>query len=475
MFRQFLRRLATAPKPTLQDVVIVGGGPAGLSIMAALKNSPKTRHLQCTLVEGLDLGPVRAFGASPPENFTNRVVSLTPKSVDFMQTKSGSWPFIHEDRVKFYDNMVAYDSQDSDARIHFDAGSVFDDAGNLSVIAAMSEVVNIQSSLLGKIDSLNKELPETETAQVIDKAKVVDIKLDPQTGLDWPVLTLDNGDAYQARLLVGADGQNSPVRKFAHIESRGWAYDRFGVVGTLKLQYEDYRSIAWQRFLTTGPLAILPLPNDNATFVWSSTPELAEILLKVDDAIFPHLINAGMTLEEVDLNYIYKMLQADPSDARVVDEITWRMSKIAPEVLEEKFPVPVAEVLPGTRARFPLKFLQADSYCAPRVALVGDAAHTVHPLAGQGLNMGQTDVEALVEAVEKGLDRGLDIGSTLVLENFNAKAWPSNHALMGVCDKLHKVFLTDFGPLVFLRGLGLKSLNLVDTVKNMMIQAISGR
>lgn len=470
---QFLRLLATSAKPVLQDVVIVGGGPAGLSILAALKNSQKTRHLQCTLVEGSSLEPVRKFGESPPENFTNRVVSLTPKSVEFMQTKSGLWPYIHEDRVKFYDNMVAYDSQDADARIHFDAGSVFDAQGDLTVIAAMAEVVNIQSSLLAKIEALNEEVEEPAT--IIDQAKVVDISTNSELGLDWPVVTLDNGESFQTRLLIGADGQNSPVRKFAHIESRGWAYDRFGVVGTIKMQFEDYRAIAWQRFLTTGPLAILPMPDDNATFVWSSTPELADILLKVDDEIFPHLMNAAMTLEEVDLNYIYKTLQINPADKLVIDDIEWRMSKISDEDLEDKFPMPVCEVLPGSRARFPLKFLQADTYCAPRVALVGDAAHTVHPLAGQGLNMGQTDVAALVEALEVGLDRGLDIGSTLVLENFNAKAWPNNHVLMGICDKLHKIFSTDFAPLVYFRGLGLKSLNLVDGVKDMMIRAISGR
>lgn len=475
MFLQLLRTLATSAKATLQDVVIVGGGPAGLSIMAALKNSPKTRHLQCTLVEGLSLDPVRKFSQDPPENFTNRVVSLTPKSVEFMQTRLGSWPFIHEDRVKFYDNMVAYDSQDLEARIHFDAGSVFDDNGNLSQIAAMSEVINIQGSLLSKIESLNEELPESEVATIVDQAKVVDIKIDSSTGLDWPIVTLDNGHTFQTRLLVGADGQNSPVRKFAEIESRGWAYDRWGVVGTLKLEFQDFRDIAWQRFLTTGPLAILPLPDNNATFVWSSTPELSEILLKVDDEIFPHLLNAAMTLEEVDLNYIYKTLQINPADKLVIEDIQWRISKIPQEDLEDKFPVPVGEVLSGTRARFPLKFLQADTYYGPRVALVGDAAHTVHPLAGQGLNMGQTDVAALVEALEQGLLRGLDIGSTLVLENFNATAWPNNHVLMGICDKLHKIFSTDFGPLVFLRGFGLKSLNLVDAVKDMMIRAISGR
>lgn len=466
---RLLRFLSTTAKPRLQDVVIVGGGPAGLSLLAALKNNPKTSHLSCTLVEGLSLAPVRAFSQDPPENFTNRVVSLTPKSVEFMQEKSGSWPYLHEDRIQFYDNMIAYDSQDAAARLHFDS-SVLGESH--PPIAAMCEVLNIQGSLLAQIDALNEELPEADRAEVLDGAKVELIALGEH---DWPVVSLTSGQQFAARLLVGADGQNSPVRKYADIASRGWSYDRFGVVGTIRLQYEDYRDVAWQRFLSTGPLAILPLPGDAATFVWLSTPELAELLLKVDGEIFPHLVNAAMTLSETDLNYIYSVLQANPADKLVVDDIQWRMSKMLPEDLDDNYPLPVAELVEGSRARFPLKLLHADTYVAPRVALVGDAAHTVHPLAGQGLNMGQTDVAALVAALETGVDRGLDIGSTLVLEPYVAQAWPANHVLMGICDKLHKVFSTDFEPVVFLRGVGMKGINMFEGVKELMIRAISGR
>ena len=109
--------------------------------------------------------------------------------------------------------------------------------------------------------------------------------------LDWPIVKLENGETIQTRLLVGADGYNSPVRKYAHIESRGWQYNTFGVVATVKLQYEDFRAVGWQRFLTTGPLAILPLSEDNATIVWSSTPELADLLLKVNEKNIPTSCN----------------------------------------------------------------------------------------------------------------------------------------------------------------------------------------
>lgn len=483
----FIRSLATIPGVAarkLQDVVIIGGGPAGLSLLAALKASPVTRHLSCTLIEGSDLEKVREFGDNPPDNYTNRVVSLTPKSIEFMMDKIGSWNYINEDRIKYYNSVIAYDGQDANSRIQLDGNAL--PGGTL---AAMAENLNIQSSLLRRIDDFTN-------VTVLDNTKVIGIRdqmslekvfhshthvdlnhvenhVTPD--LEWPIVTLSTGQTIQARLLVGADGYNSPVRKYAQIESRGWQYDRFGVVATVKLQYEDYRSVGWQRFLTTGPLAILPLNEENATIVWSLTPELSEILLKTDPEIFPSLVTAAMVLDEVDLKYIYKLLKENPNDKTVLDEIDWRMSKFPVTYLEQNFPLPVVEVIENSRARFPLKLSHADTYIAPRVALIGDAAHTVHPLAGQGLNMGQSDVAALMEALETGVKRGMDIGSPLVLDEYVAKAWPANHVLMGVCDKLHKVFSTDFAPLVAARGIGMKALNMLDFVKDAMVGSVSGR
>ena len=162
MFPRFIRTLATTTK---QDVVIIGGGPAGLTLLSALKTSPKTKHLKCTLVEGFSLDNVRKFQTDPPETYTNRVVSVTPKSIEFMQNRIGSWDFIHENRVKEYDGIIAYDSQDADSRIEFDVTSI-----GKGVLAAMIEVINIQSSLLAKIESL-----DDETTTIKDNTKVVEI------------------------------------------------------------------------------------------------------------------------------------------------------------------------------------------------------------------------------------------------------------------------------------------------------------
>lgn len=452
--------------------MIIGGGPAGLSLLAALKSSPVTRNLKCSLIEGFSLDKIREFETNPPEEYTNRVVSLTPKSVEFMQEKIGSWEFMDEDRVKFYNQIIAFDSVNPlSSRIDFE-GNDFE-AGFLAV---MAENINIQSSLMQRINQLSESNQgDSDGCSIIDNTKVVDISQAIEGGIDWPIVELSNGDLIQTRLLVGADGYNSPVRKFAGIQSRGWAYDRFGVVATVKLQCEDYRSIGWQKFLSTGPLAILPLTEDNATIVWSSTPELSELLVKVDEKIFPELVNAAMTIDEPEMKFIYDKLYANPLDLSVLEDISWRQSKLNEEVIEENYPLPVVEVIAGSRARFPLKMLHADTYTSNRVALVGDAAHTIHPLAGQGLNMGQSDVQALMESIEKGVMRGLDIGSPLVLEPYTSNQWPSNHVLLGVCDKLHKVFSTNFFPLAFVRGLGLQSLNMFDSVKDLMMKNISGK
>lgn len=459
---------------SLRDVVIVGGGPAGLSILTALKNSSKTKHLKCTLIEGSKLAPIKQFNLP---NYTNRVISLTSKSVDFMQ-KIGSWNHIDHARVKFYDGLYVVDSQDPLAKIEFT-----NEAIDYRPMAAMCEIINVQKSLLLRLDELNQQGAE---AEILQETKVATIKpSEADLEIDWPIIQLENGDTIQSRLLIGADGYNSPVRKYSGIQSRGWQYNSFGIVGTLKLTNENFNSLGYQRFLSTGPLAILPLTENNATFVWSTKDWLSKILIKVDEELMPTLINAALRLEEVDLNYIYKKLQADPNDKSVINDIQWSLEEQQKRVINHnknasmfsadaisELPE-VTTILAGSRAMFPLKMSHADTYVGPRVALVGDAAHTIHPLAGQGLNMGQSDVSSLIAAIERGVDRGLDIGSTLVLEPYVLRSWPFNQALLTACDSLHKVFATDSMPVVLIRGLGMKVFDRLGPIKNLLVKSLS--
>ncbi|ODQ80345.1 hypothetical protein BABINDRAFT_7785 [Babjeviella inositovora NRRL Y-12698] len=450
--------------PTLTDICIIGGGPAGLTLLTALKNSPVTSNLKCTLVEGGDLQKIRSFVHEPPVNFSNRVSSLTPVSVEFLE-KINAWQLVNQSRVKYYDNIVAYDGL-TDAKISFEQ----------SEIATMCENMNLQSGLLGRIQELDAGLPDSLQSEILDNTRVTNIYKESDTPDDWPIVELSSGEKVKARLLIGADGFNSPVRTFAGIESRGWSYNKFGIVASLKLEMEDYRNVAWQRFLRTGPIALLPLPENNATLVWSTTPELSVLLTKISLSKFISLVNAAFICEHTDMEYFYKLARDEATtDAQLADEVSWRIGRLPAAEREEHFPMNVTDVIENTRARFPLKMSHADSYVDARIALVGDAAHTTHPLAGQGLNMGQGDVMCLVECLEVGMQRGLDIGNPLVLEPYFAKRYPENHILLGIVDKLHKIYNTDFEPVVLLRSTGLKVINSLGFMKDAMIKQISGR
>ncbi len=140
-----------------------------------------------------------------------------------------------------------------------------------------------------------------------------------------------------------------------------------------------------------------------------------------------------------------------------------------------KIPQQVLGVQEGSIASFPLKLRHADTYIGERIALVGDAAHTIHPLAGQGLNQGQRDVESLVKAIDCAVTHGQDIGVQMSLEQYNAERYAANNMLLGVCDKLHKLYAVESGPLVGLRSIGLRAVNSLNPLKRfMMSQASDG-
>ncbi|ODQ66410.1 ubiquinone biosynthesis monooxygenase COQ6 [Nadsonia fulvescens var. elongata DSM 6958] len=464
---QSARLFSTQQEPSnveqVNDIVIIGGGPAGLTMALALKNSPLTQSMKISLIEGGDLDKIRSW--SPPDNFyENRVVSLTPSSVKFLQS-IGAWDEFSHDRIQSYDEMKVWDGL-SDAQLEFNPAIL----GENTDIAYMVEVFNIQHSLLKRIDKLNESLGKNKL-EIIQKSRVKSItqgENNESVGQsEWPIVHLDNGKSIKTRLLVGCDGANSPVRTFAGIESRGWDYNRQGLVATLKLEWEDFRNIAWQRFLPTGPIAMLPLPNGFASLVWSTTPELAEHLKSLSSKDFVAMVNAAFRLKDVDLRYMYTMKEG------LTEELEWRRQHTIIENEDNSIPLMAVDVLDRSRASFPLKLKHADTYVSERVALVGDAAHTTHPLAGQGLNMGQADVKSLVNALETAVKRGSDIGSSLSLEPYFSERYLPNHLLLGVVDKLHKIYSWRSPVIVAGRSIGLNLVNKFDLVKKFLMSQAS--
>ncbi|KAI9886794.1 MAG: hypothetical protein M1823_001364 [Watsoniomyces obsoletus] len=340
----------------MYDVVCVGGGPAGLSLLTALP--------------------------------------------------MGAWSHLQLSRVQPYNEMQVWDGV-SGSRISFDwpsaTGLTSQSSSSEETIAYMTENLNLTSGLLKRLDELGG-------VSFLDNSRVENIGYGPTTDLldlsGWPVVEIGDGRRLAARLLVGADGANSPVRKFAGIESRGWDYDRHALVATVQLEGNGWggegQKTAYQRFLPTGPVALLPMPGNFSTLVWSTLPSHAALLKSLSTTDLIAMINAAFRLSPVDLDYLHAQSTGH------AEEVQWREQHTK---YEERFiPQRIIGVQEGTVASFPLKMKHADGYIAERVALVGDAAHTVHPLAGQGLNQGQGDVQSLAKTIIEATSHGQDIG-----------------------------------------------------------------
>ena len=236
----------------------------------------------------------------------------------------------------------------------------------------------------------------------------------------------------RARLLVGADGAQSRVRHFARVQARGWPYDQQALVATVATE-RSHRETAWQRFLPNGPLAFLPLHDGRSSIVWSTTPEQARQLLAEDEESFCRQ-------------------------------------------LEQAFAATLGRIEScGERAAFPLRLQYVDSYVQPGLALIGDAAHTVHPLAGQGVNLGILDAASLAEVLLEARAQGKDIAALKVLRRY--ERWRKGHNLMmmAAMDGFKRLFGATWEPLRWMRNAGLNLTNALPPVKQLIMNQAMGR
>jgi len=338
-------------------------------------------------------------------------------------------------------------------------------------VATMTENGNLTSALLTRIKELNG-------TRMVSNTAVEDITFGQETEemdlRSWPVVKLSNKEEIAARLLIGADGFESPARRFADIKSRGWDYNRNAVVATLELSEEeevrrlDFRT-AYQRFLPTGPVAMLPLPGNKATLVWSTTPEHASRLKQLLPNDLSAMVNAAFRLLPVDIDYMLTKM----SSSGQAEEYSWRKSATSFSSLN--IPPTVVDIQSNSVASFPLRMRHADTYIGDRIALIGDAAHTIHPLAGQGLNQGLGDAKSLAECIAYATEVGWDIGCSFTLDRYNADRWIRNNAMLGVVDKLHKLYSVESGPLVWARSAGLNMVNRLDGVKRGLMGFAAGQ
>lgn len=226
---------------------------------------------------------------------------------------------------------------------------------------------------------------------------------------------------------------------------------------------------AFQRFLPTGPLAFLPLADDTSTMVWSTTPALAAALKRLTPEALTLMVNAGWNLPEADLATVNEaLLAADAQGAPLsrdgISSLLGAMDSAAPT--EAPLPPTITYVDPKSVASFPLRLAHADAYTAHRLALVGDAAHTTHPLAGQGLNAGLADARVLATTLADARRVGADLGSITALASYPRNRYLPNHVMLAAVDKLNWVFGSRSPLINWARGTGLEVFNELGPIKD---------
>jgi 2-octaprenyl-6-methoxyphenol hydroxylase len=236
----------------------------------------------------------------------------------------------------------------------------------------------------------------------------------------------------QAALVIAADGRQSPLRQQANITAFGWQYWQSCITTVLEPEL-DHQNIAYERFWPSGPFAILPLPGQRCQIVWTAPHDEAEAILRLSETEF---------MAELEHRYGSQM---------------GRLRRLTPP------------------AMFPVQLMQCDRYVQPRLALVGDAAHSCHPVGGQGLNMGIRDAAALAEVLMVAHQQGEDLGSLVVLHRYERWRRRENWVILSFTDLLTRTFSNQIGPVVALRRVGLWSLNRVPLLRRLALRLMTGR
>ena len=326
----------------------------------------------------------------PGPDYGLRVSALTVASERIL-TALGAWPMLPAERIGPMHEMHVWERT---GEVHFDSAEIGEPA-----LGYIVENGVVQWALEQRIEALpNVEWHRGEalTGLVFERDEAV-VAAGTRT--------------LRASLLVGADGARSRVRELAGIEVTEGDYHQEGVVAEVHTA-EPHRETAWQRFLPDGPLAFLPLANGASSIVWSTTPEHAARLCALD---------------------------ADAFGFEVAEAFEWTLGAVS---------------APGPRASFPLRHLHARAYVRDRLALAGDAAHIVHPLAGQGVNLGLLDAAALAEVVRRARGLGRDIGSRATLRRYERWRRGHNALMQAVLGGFRHLFSNRWTPVRRLRETG---------------------
>ncbi|MGS0682662.1 FAD-dependent monooxygenase [Shewanella sp. 125m-7] len=277
--------------------------------------------------------------------------------------------------------------------------------------------------------ALWQRMEQLDNISLFCPAKIA--KLTRQKAADQVSVELDSGELLEARLLVGADGANSMVRQWANIGIRGWDYAQSAMLINIETACSE-QDVTWQQFTPNGPRSLLPLPGNNASLVW------------YDDA-----------------NKIAQLTQL--SNRALAAQI----DQYFPARLDRDFSV-------VDKASFKLTRRHAQTYYADNLVILGDAAHTINPLAGQGVNLGFKDVDALVDTVAKHIEDEQGWWQPRVLAEYQKSRYRDNQLMMSTMDLFYASFSNDILPLKLLRNGALKLANIDSPIKKQVLKYAMG-
>ncbi len=389
------------------DVVVAGGGMAGLTMGLALAKG------------GLSVAVIER--QAPPTfrdpTFDGRTSAIAYGSANVFQG-IGVWPRLEACAQPIQDIRVADGNlmdRPSSLFLHYDHRELGD-----SPLGYILENRDIRDALLS-------EAAASEHLHLLAPAAVAKAERD----VGGVTVTLENGNTVAARLIIGADGRNSPLRDAAGIRATRFDYQQTAIVCTVA-HARPHRGVAVELFLPSSPFAMLPLTGQRSSVVWSEKSGLARDMLALDDESFLYELRRrfGDWLGEIEIE--------------------------------------------GPCFAYPLGLMHAERYTDRRLALIGDAAHLIHPIAGQGLNLGIRDVVALAEAVVDAHRLGLDIGDGPVLARYERWRRFDNVFMAATTDGLNRLFSNDSGPLRLARDLGLAAVNRLPPVKRFFMRHAMG-
>ena len=385
------------------DIAIVGGGVVGAALACALKDK-----LSIALLDAQDPAPFKLN-----DELDLRVFALSRASRRILQAV-GAWEAVAAGRISPYREMHVWDAR-GEGSIHFDSAALGEP--ELGYI--------VENRLLQH--ALWAQLKESREVTLLHPVKAEALELAD----GGATLTVSGGRRFKAKLVVAADGAGSATREMAGLSTDNAPYGQRAVVAHVRTE-QSHVMTAWQRFLPTGPVALLPLADGRVSVVWSADEAEAERILALDDAGFC----AALT---------------EASERRL------------------------GAVLSSTqRLSFPLQRLHARDYVRARFALAGDAAHAVHPLAGQGMNLGLLDAAVLAEVIGDALTRGRDIGDLGVLRRYERWRKGDNAAMIFALDGFKRLFSNEIAPLARLRNAGLRAVDGFTPLKHAFMRHAMG-